>query len=208
MPLIRKSDKDTSKPESKPVDVLAALTKGTPDERWAAARAAAPLAGAVAALAAALSTETDARVREAMFTSLTRIGTPESVSAIIPLLRVDDANLRTGALDALRAMPGAVREYLPVLLNDGDSDVRNLTCEIVRGLPGEEATTILCELLAREPEANVCAAAIDVLAEVGGPTALPALAACAERFPNTSFLTFAIKIARDRLMSQSPDSHG
>ena len=46
--------------------------------------------------------------------------------------------------------------------------------------PGGHA--LLCALLSSETEANVCAAAIDVLAEVGGPEALPVLAACAERF--------------------------
>ncbi len=207
MPLIRKSDKDTRKPESNPADVLKALTNGNHEERWAAARAAAQIPGGVTALAAALHSETNARVREAMFTSLARNGSPESVSAIIPLLRVDDANLRTGALDALQAMPDAVRETLPQLLGDSDSDVRILSCEIVRGLPGEEATSILSELLTHEPEINVCAAAIDVLAEVGGAAALPALDSCAARFPGTSFLTFAIRIARDRILSQSTDSN-
>jgi hypothetical protein len=207
MPLIRKSDKDTRKPDTNPADVLNALTRGNPDERWSAARAAATLPGGIEALAAALRSETDVRVREAMFTSLTRVASPQSVSAILPLLRVDDASLRTGALDALRAMPEAVREYLPALLGDDDIDVRILSCEIVRGLPGDEATSILGALLARESEVNVCAAAIEVLAEVGGTAALPALAACAARFPENSFLGFAIRIARDRILSQSPDSH-
>jgi HEAT repeat protein len=211
MPLIRKSDKDNRKqdtPPSKPADVLAALTSGSQDERWAAARAAVDVPGAVEALAAALHSERDARVREAMFTSLTRIGSPESVGAIIPLLRVDDAGLRTAALDALRAMPAALHEYMPALLNDSDSDVRILTCEIVRGLPAEQATPIISALLAHESEANVCAAAIDVLAEVGGAEALPALDSCAARFPQNSFLAFAIRIARDRILSQPANPHG
>ena len=207
MPLIRKSDKDTRKPESDPADVLSALSNGNQEERWTAARAAARITGGVDALAIALQSEVDARVREAMFTSLTRIGSPQSVNAIIPLLRVDDASLRIGALDALRAMPGAVRESLPGLLSDSDSDVRILSCEIVRGLPAEEATSILCALLANEPEVNVCAAAIDVLAEVGSAAALPVLDVCAARFQETSFLAFAIKVARDRILAQSTDSH-
>jgi HEAT repeat protein len=208
MPLVRKPDKEKPQPGLPSDDALSALTNGNPEERWNAARAAAQLAGGVAALAAALQSETDLRVREAMFTSLTRVGSPQSVSAIIPLLRADDANLRTGALDALRAMPAAVRASLPELLADRDSDVRVLSCEIARSLPGEEATTILCNLLAHEAEANVCAAAIDVLAEVGGPMALPVLARCAERFSEIPFLAFAIKIARDRILSQSTDANG
>lgn len=207
MPLVRKTDKGKPRSEANPAEVLKALTQGTQDERWAAARAAAVIAGGVQALATALRTENDPRVREAMFTSLTRIGTPEAVSAILPLLREDDASLRTNALDALRTIPAAVREHLPVLLNDEDADVRILSCELVRGLPTEEATALLGALLTREPEANVCAAAVDVLAEVGGPSVLPALDACAARFSETPFLRFALKIARDRILSQSSDIH-
>ncbi|MES2626143.1 MAG: HEAT repeat domain-containing protein [Pseudomonadota bacterium] len=207
MPLIRKSGGDTRKPDADPVSVLTALVNGNPDERWAAARAAVHVTGGVDALETALASEVDPRVREAIFTSLIRIGSAQSVNAIIPLLKLDDASIRTGALDALRAMPAAVRERLPELLNDRDSDVRILSCEIVRGLPGEEATSILCTLLAHEPEANVCAAAIEVLSEVGGADAIPDLDRCAARFPGISFLSFAIKIARDRILTQLTDKH-
>jgi HEAT repeat protein len=207
MPLIRKSGTDERSTKSDPAAVLRALTSDNPDERWAAARAAGGLPASVAALAAALPVETSARVREAMFTSLSRIGSPEAVNAIIPLLRLDDASVRTGALDALRSMPAAIGERLPALLRDSDSDVRILCCEIARVLPAAEATPMLCELLAREPEANVCAAAVEVLAEAGSPAALPALDACAARFPESSFLLFAIRIARDRILAQPPDSH-
>ena len=207
MPLIRKPGKDERKLQTDPAAVLRALTQGNRDERWSAARAAAGIAGGLDALAAALPDEADPRVREAMFTSIARIGTAQSVAALIPLLRYDDARMRTGALDALRAMPEAVRAYLPALLQDDDSDVRLLSCDIARGLPADAATSILSTLLATETEANVCAAAIEVLAEVGGPSALPALEACAARFAESSFLTFAIRIARERILAQSLGSH-
>jgi len=150
-------------------------------------------------LGKALSQETDARVREAIFTSLISSSTAESIEAILPHLRSDDANLRTGALDALRAMPAAARPYLPALLADEHPDVRLLSCEIARALSSAQATPLLCDLLDREAEANVCAAAIDVLAEIGGPEALPVLARCAERFAHTPFLAFAIKVAAQRI---------
>ena len=73
----------------------------------------------------------------------------------------------------LRAMPEACRPHLPALLADTDADVRLLSCELVRGLPDEEANRLLCDLLERETEKNVCAAAIEVLAEIGRPEALP-----------------------------------
>lgn len=202
MPLIRKNAASTPPPPADPAAVLDALVRGNGDERWTAARACAHVRGGAEALAAALRTETDARVREAMFTSLATIASPASIEAMIAALRTDDANLRSGALDALCSVPQLAADYLPALLQDDDSDVRVLCCEIARGLPGDVATPLLCSLLSRETEANVCAAAVDVLAETGNSQALPALDQCAARFPDIPFLVFAIRVARDRVLAQ------
>jgi len=48
---------------------------------------------------------------------------------------------------------------------------------------------------------NVCAGAVDVLAEAGDASALPALGRCAARFPGEIFLGFAIRVATQRLQS-------
>jgi len=202
MPLVRKPTGQSPQPPADASSVLGNLVSERTDDRWAAARAAADLPDATTALAAALRNETDARVREAMFTSLARIATRESADALIEFLRSDNANLRAGALDALRIMIGGMRELVPQLLSDRDVDIRILSCELARDLPGPEATTLLCTLLADEQDGNVCAAAIDVLAEVGGPAALPFLAECAQRFRDSPFLGFAIKTATDRINSQ------
>jgi HEAT repeat protein len=208
MPLIRKPvDPQRAKSETHG-DVLKELLSGNQEERWSAARAAVDVAGASEALAAALRVEADQRVREAMFTSLARIGSTQSIQQLVGFLRADNASLRTGALDALRVAHGVVRDQLPSLINDDDSDVRVLSCEVVRGLPPAEATRMLCELLQREQEPNVCAAAIDVLAEVGDTSALTVLAQCETRFRDTPFLAFAIKIATARILEQSTERHG
>ena len=89
--------------------------------------------------------------------------------------------------------------FMAALLRDGDSDVRILAVELLRGMPAAEATRLLCALLERERHPNVCAAAVDVLAEVGTREALPALQACARRFAETPFLPFAISIAIARI---------
>lgn len=202
MPLIRKPPGAPPAPPA--ADPAARLRDGAPDERWSAARGLATPSG-VEPLAAALAQETDARVREAILTSLARIATPASAQAVIPYIRSDDASFRTGALDALRAMPDAAAATLPGLLADADADVRLLACELVRALPGPEPARLLCDLVERDPEPNVCAAAIEVLAEVGGPSALPALQACAERFADQPFLVFSIKVAAERIGAQTAD---
>lgn len=208
MPLVRKPKEPASTSEPAGVGALAALTSASADERWAAARAAAEVPGGTEALSGALRCESNPRVREAMFTSLARIGTPESVNQLLPLLRCDDAQLRAGSLDALRMMSAAVRQLLPELLNDRDEDVRILSCELTRTLPSDEATNLLCTVLAGEQQINVCAAAIEVLAEVGSPAALPFLAECGQRFRGVPFLDFAIAVASDRIMAQPASPRG
>lgn len=199
MPLVRKPASRATAPSPTSAELSAGLRSADPDERWAAARAAAELPDSAAALAAALPRETDPRVREAMFTSLARIGTREDITPILPMLRSNDAALRMGALDALRSSVTLAREALPHLVSDPDSDVRILSCELARCLPSEDASRTLCALLVHEREVNVCAAAIEVLAEVGNPAALPTLAQCAQRFSQVPFLGFAIQAATDRI---------
>ncbi len=207
MPLIRKpSEPAPPKPVETAEQAVAALASSASDERWAAARRLATAPEAVEALGRALATEQDARVREAIFTSLARIGTPTSAAVVLDRLRSDDASARTGALDALHAMPDAAAAHLPLLLQDADPDVRLLATELARELPAAEATRLLCDVIETEALPNVCAAAVEVLAEVGGPAALPALQRCAARFPAEAFLGFSIKIAAERIGSAPP--HG
>lgn len=201
MPLIRKDATSAPAFQGDPAKVLDALVNGAEDERWQAARAAPGIPGAAKALCDAVLREPSARVREAMFTGLARIASSESVELLISLLHLDDARLRTGALDSLRAMKGMAAPYMPSLLHDPSADVRLLACELARDLPGKEPARVLCELLEAELEPNVCASAVEVLAEIGGPETLPVLARCEARFRGISFLEFAIKAAADRIRS-------
>ena len=66
-------------------------------------------------------------------------------------------------------------------------------------MPAAEATRLLSDVLAHEPHPDVCASAIDALAEVGTREALPALEDCARRFAATPFLPFAVSIAVARI---------
>jgi HEAT repeat protein len=203
MPLVRKSNPGVPSAPLVDRDVLAArLASGSDEARWAAARLAYEAPDGLSLLIAALSKETVSRVREAIFTSLARIGTPASAAVAGRALRSDDAAMRTAALYSLRAMPAAAAGQLPQLLIDPDADVRLLACEIARALPAEDASRMLCELLARDASANVCGAAIEVLAETGDSSSLPALAQCAARFSDDPFLAFAIQAASARIGSR------
>jgi HEAT repeat protein len=182
------------------------LSSSNADTRWRAARALATDAGATSNLATALQHEAAPQVREAIFTSLVLIGTAESAAAAASFMRSDDAALRSGALDALAAMPERAAELLAELLADPDPDVRILSCELARSIAPADASHVLSGLLGTEAHANVCGAAVEVLAEVGTAQVVPALLACRARFPDETFLEFAIDDAITRVsLDPSPD---
>ena len=170
---------------------IAALASRDAEARWQGARALAGRAEAVAPLAVALGVEAIPRVREAIMTALMRIGNAASVEALLPCLRSQDAGQRAAAIEALQGLPHEISPFLTALLADGDPNVRIVATELVRNFPAAEATRLLCGLLTAELHPNVCAAAIDVLAEVGTEDAIPVLEQCGRRFASTPFLPFA-----------------
>jgi HEAT repeat protein len=132
-------------------------------------------------------------------TALMRTGDAASIEAILPYLRSQEAGFRAAAIEALQALPSAMVPFMEPLFRDPDSDVRLLATELARNMNASEATRLLCGLIEREQHPNVCAAAIDVLTEVGTPEALPVLKKCAVRFAATPFLPFAISMAITRI---------
>jgi len=184
------------------------LQHGTDEQRWRAARELGLGEAGVGPLARALGVETNLRIREVICTSLARFGTAEGVEAILPELRSDDASRRASALDALRAIPHAVQPKLTALLEDSDRDVRLLACDLARALPAAAASPLMCGVLDRETDINVCAAAIEVLAEIGQPEAAVAIARCATRFPDVPFLAFSAKAAISRIDAEHGPGHG
>jgi hypothetical protein len=177
---------------------LLALEHGTDSARWEAARSLADFADAAPALGHALGAEANLRVREAIFTSLIQLGGAASVDAVLPHLRSVDANLRGGALDALKAMPEPMRPCLAALLNDPDPNIRLLACELAHEVPSLQTNLLLAALLEADPEVNVCAAALGALAEMGEPEILHALRVCRERFADQPFIHFAAATVRAR----------
>jgi HEAT repeat protein len=182
---------------------VAHLQSGDLETRWKAARALGGRAEAVPALAAALAAEHAPKVREALATALLRVGNEASVAALIPHIRSPDAALRAIAIEALQALPQATRPFMQRLLADDDTDVRILALELLRSMPAAEATRFACDVLEREQHPNVCAAAIDVLAETGTPDAVPVLRVCASRFASTPFISFAVSAAIARISAES-----
>ena len=179
--------------------LLQQLESSDPSKRRWGARDLANYPQAVDPLLRQIAVETEHPVREAIFDSLQQIGGAAVVSGLIPLLRNEDAGVRNGAIEVLQAMPEDVAPHIVGLLNDGDSDVRIFAIDILQQLAHPQTPLWLLSVLKDETHINVIAAAVDRLAEVGTTDMLPELKALKLRFPDESYLLFAIQTAIDRI---------
>ena len=163
------------------------LSSPDPSERRRAALLAnAP--DAVEALAAALAQEDDPAAREAMLVALARIGTPSAIEILARLLGADDPALRNGALASLAGVPATARACLDGLAVSSDPDVRIFGLLLAAELPFEDMPAWVADQLAIQCDANVCAAAIEVLIQIGDAADATAVREAADRFPDEPFL--------------------
>lgn len=181
--------------------LLKQLRSGSIDERRWAARDLVEFPESAAALGDHLSREPESQVREAIFTSLGAMANSEAVQALLPMLRTEDPQLRNGAIEALIEMPQAVGPRVQALLEDPDPDVRIFTVNLLGDLKHPDLNTWLIRVLNQDEHVNVVAAAIEVVAEVGTPDAVPALQAAVRRFSQDPFLGFAADVAIERIES-------
>jgi len=166
--------------------------------RWAA-RDLAMHSQAVNQLVARLGVEPDASVRAVIFSSLAQIGGPAVVDAVLPLLRSEDAMLRNAAIEVLAGLPDAVAPRIEALLADADSDVRIFSINLLGQLPHPSVPKWLAQVLQREMQANVVGAALDVLAEVGGPELAQPLRQTLARFADEPYMAFAAELVLRRI---------
>jgi HEAT repeat protein len=167
--------------------------------RRRAARALAELPSAVPLLCAHLADEQNLSVRSIILTGLIINKSPAVVAGLLPLLGGEDANLRNGAIEALQQMPGEVAPHVEAMLAAADSDVRIFAINVLAALPHPMVPQWLSRVVRLDPHVNVCAEALDALAEVGEPDAIPALEALADRFADIAFIRFAVDAAVRRI---------
>lgn len=179
--------------------LLAQLRSGDAEQRRWAARDLHAHPQAAAALGEQLLREGQPEVREAIFTTLAGLHGEASAAALLPLLRSEDAQLRNGAIEALAGMPQAVGPRIAGLLRDADPDVRIFTVNLLGELHHPQVLPWLLQVLAQEPQVNVVAAAVEVLAEVGSPEHAGALRTAQQRFADDDFIGFAIDMAIERI---------
>jgi len=171
-------------------------------ERRDAVRGMATLPDSMVLLYEHLTGETNNSVRSLIFVELINHKSFAVAGDLLCLLASEDANLRAGAIEALQEMPNELAPHVEGMLVDPDSDVRIGVVAILAALRHPKVPIWLQEVIERDPHVNVCAAAIDALAEVGEPQSLPALAALAERFRDIAFVQFAVEAASRRILGR------
>ncbi|EGB13432.1 PBS lyase HEAT domain protein repeat-containing protein [Pseudodesulfovibrio mercurii] len=114
-------------------------------------------------------------IQEAVDSSLRKIGGRETVEAVIPLLRSDEAPVRNLAMDILREVGNQDMPSLIELTQDEDPDIRIFVADILGSTGNLLAVQPLCEALLRDPEVNVRYQAAVSLGELGMEEATPCL---------------------------------
>lgn len=199
MPLVKSAaPENRNSPLPHAEAVLHALNALDSELRLRAARAAAQFPECASALCARLALEPDRAVRAALLTALIKLQTPVIARDLSDYLHSEDAALRNEVISALQQMPQSVMHLMPLLLQHPDPDIRIFALNILGGLRDPQARDCILEVIAHDPHMNVCATALDALAEIGTPHMIPALQDLARRFDN-EFIQFAVDVAIRRI---------
>jgi HEAT repeat protein len=204
MALVRSGTKAGSAGPEAPAPLDGAELRCALDAPDAALRARAAIAlagvpGTEALLAARLVIEEHAGAREAILLALARMRSAAAARCLAELLACADAALRNGVLDSLAAMPEQAAGLIEDLLAHADPDVRICAVLLLADLDHPKVQPWLLRLLTEQDDPNLCAAAAEVLAEVGDATAVPVLRVVADRFAREPFVVFAARMAIARI---------
>lgn len=139
-------------------------------------------------------------VQEAADQALRSIGGPETVQAVIPLLRSEEAPARNLAMDILREIGADDIEALTELLRDDDADIRIFVADILGSSGHAVAVEPLCKALLKDPEVNVRYQAAVSLGNLSQPKA----ATCLNRaMADEDWVQFAVIEALTKLRDES-----
>ncbi len=153
-------------------------------------------------LCAQLAIEQESSVREVLLTALGRLRDREAVAALVACMRSEDAALRNHAIDVMKSIPEEVGPLMQDLLVDGDADVRILGVNVLESLRHPQVEQWLIEVIERDDNVNVCAAAVDVLGEVGTAASRAPLERLLQRFASEPYVAFAAGIALSRVAQE------
>jgi HEAT repeat protein len=189
-------------PEQEPEDLAmleAGLSSSDAELRRMAARDLMAFPSAIRVLGDRLEVEQDPQVLDSILNSLATIASPLAVELILPCLRSGDAFKRNQAIEVLKSLPDVLAPFIEDLLQDPDPDVRIFVVNVLESLRHPKVVGWLINVIHSDTHTNVCATALDLLAEVGDESCLPALDEAAQRFQAEPYLVFTIQMAIERI---------
>lgn len=180
--------------------LLSGLRSSDADLRRMAARDLIGFPQATPSLGAQLEIEEDPQALDSILHTLGCMGSSEAVELILPCLRSSDPFKRNQAIEVLKGLPAEVAPFIEELLHDPDPDVRIFVVNVLESLKHPQVVPWLVEVIQTDHHINVCATALDLLAEVGDESCLPALYDAGKRFPDEPYFEFTINMAIERIL--------
>ena len=180
-------------------DLLMELEDASPSARRWAARDLVHCPKAAATLVSRLKFEEDIAVREVILTTLIQLDDASAIGGLVECLRSDDAALRNEVIEAMKQLPSEVAPIMRSLLADPETDVRIFAVNILESLRHPEVESWLVAVIEADAHVNVCAAAVDLLSEVGTAVAAPPLSRLKLRFAQEPYIQFAADLALKRI---------
>jgi len=179
--------------------LVAELEDSDATVRRHAAQKITPCLDATTVLISRLKREGNTAVREAILNSLQQLHDPSISIGLADCLRSEDVALRNDVIEAFKQLGDVAAPILHSLLTDPDPDVRILTVNILNSEHYPEAESWLIEIIERDEHMNVCAAAVDLLCEVGTEVAIDSLVHLKARFAHEAYIQFAADLALKRI---------
>jgi HEAT repeat protein len=187
-------------PEPRALPELLSLLSGPlAEQRQSAIRALVAYPAAALFLCRRLRIEEDAASREALTTTLMRIGGPDVIDGVVPLLRHENASVRQAVSEILAELPQDLFPHIETLLDTPDADMRIAVAATLRGADHAGSEAWALAILKDESDVNVVATALEILNEAGTSNALDMLATVAARFADEPSICFAVDVVRARI---------
>lgn len=142
--------------------------------------------------------EPEISVRGSIFTALLKLKDSAAIGKLLELLHSDHAALRNEVIEVLQQLPDEVSLHIQALLHHQDSDIRIFALNILQTLCHPDTPKWLIDVVAQDMHVNVCATALDVIAEVSSVEILPALETLKTRFTDP-YIRFAVDATIKRI---------
>jgi hypothetical protein len=179
--------------------LVAELEDSDATVRRHAAQKITPCLDATTSLINRLKREENTAVREAILNSLLRLRDSSIGIGLVDCLRSEDVALRNDVIEAFKQLGNDAAPILHSLLTDPDPDVRIFTVNILNSEHYPDAEHWLIEVIEQDEHVNVCAAAVDLLCEVGTEVAIDPLLHLKARFAHEAYIQFAADLALKRI---------